>query len=402
MRRNRLRLRDLLIGPPVVLFLLLCSAPKGGAQEVDYTPPEGPSLRALAEARGLLVGGNLTQLVIGNPPYNWESPQSRLERSIAADQFNIVSAGYQMYPGYSWTGPSQYRFEGTATLLDWCRAHDIQLHGHGLGYATRVNWFKQLPAGTEAQRARVRKVYEAYVRDTAHHFRDQILVWDVCNEQLQVPYGSPGFRTGENYWRSYQEDPAQPQSGQAWYARTLTLARQTDPKASLLLLDFNNEILCPKSDTFFDLALRLKQNGVPLDGVGFQMHLDTDLRRSKGQPIPEDDAYFASMRRNFERFAEAGLDIWITEMSVAIDPEEPLETELERQAVIYGRVFETALAVPSLRGIKTWGVQDRPIQGRSERPYLFDEAGRPKPAYFAVRRVLQSAPRRDPTPAEPR
>lgn len=254
----------------------------------------------------------------------------------------------------------------------------MHVHGHGLGYARRVEWFTEIPAETPEQKARIRKLYEDYVRETAHHFRGRIDLWDVCNEQLDYWYFSSGYLTDFNYWRAYQNDPNDPGSGFRFFTRTFELARRAAPDAELIYLDFNNEIICPKSNKMLELVTRLQREGAPIDGVGWQMHLDTGWRRDK-HGIDSVDVYFDSIRENWERFDDLGLDLWITELDVKIDPEADPEQELERQAEIYRRVVEAALEFENFRGIKMWGIMDAsPWGAREKRPYLFDQNGRAK------------------------
>ena len=161
-------------------------------------------------------------------------------------------------------------------------------------------------------------------------------------------------------------DPRDPERGYDWYVQTLTIAHEADPQTRLILLDFNNEILCPKSDTMFALAKTLLAKKLPLHGIGFQMHINTDCKRTmwKKQTLEpgghslSDDAYFDSLRKNIRRFTDLGLEVWITEMSVDVNPDKPLEAELKRQAEVYGRVFEVCLENRGMKGIKLWGVMD--------------------------------------------
>lgn len=380
----------------IAAVALLASSPVSWA--ADYERPDGPTLKEVAKRRGIEIGANFPSLVFGTSPNNWEdSPTIDIEKAIVEDQFTIMTAGWEMFPGKSWTGPGQYDFEGCDAVVKWCQDRGIKLHGHGLGYACRVGWFKLLTAETEAERAEIRRIYENYLRDTVSHFAGNIDLWDVCNEQLLVPYKSSAFRTNENYWRVHQADPSDPKSGAEWYRRSFRLAHEVDPNAKLILLDFNNEIVCPKSDFMFAFVKQLKAEGVPIHGVGFQMHLDTDLRRGKGSPLKTDEEYFQSVAENFARFGELGLELWITEMDVKIDPKKDLEPELDRQAMIFGRVTEIALSTPNFRGLKYWGIMDRKVGGPiAERPCLFDENGKAKPAFYAVQKASlneQNTPR---------
>ena len=388
------------------------AAASGGAPAQGYVRPDGPTLRELAQPLGFHVGANFPNLYAA-----WVEPgrsgarRFDPEAAIARDQFTIMTAGWEVFPGNTWKGDGRYAFEGTDRYIEWCRTNGLAFHGHGLGYVFRAGWpFAKLPVDTEAERARVREVYERYVRDTAAHFRGRIHLWDVCNEHLFPPYRSGRWlkwdeRDGpRDYWKAYAMDPRDPVRGYDWYARTLTIAHEADPAAKLVLLDFNNEIICPKSDTLLALARTLLAKKLPLHGVGFQMHINTECKRTvwkketaePGGHDLSDDAYFDSLRANIRRFTDLGLEVWITEMSVDVHPDRPPAAELERQALIYRRVFDVCLGNPGMKGIKLWGVCDD-LDWKSRRPfhpYLFDAAGRPKPAFFAVREALQGAVRR--------
>jgi GH35 family endo-1,4-beta-xylanase len=247
-----------------------------------------------------------------------------------------------------------------------------------------------MPTDTDAQKQELRTVYEDYVTATASHFAGRVQMWDMCNEQLLPAYVFSGYQTGHSYWKAYQQAEQGLESGIEWYRQTFRLARAADPLARLILLDFNNEIVCPKADRMLKLVTQLKSEGVPVDGVGFQMHLGTDLNRSKNHGLKDDESYYASLKANLRRFSETGLDLWITELDVRLDPAKDIRTELARQAQIYGRVTEIAASKPRMKGIKFWGIVDRDAWGKviPERPNLFDEDGKPKPAFEAVRRAL--------------
>ena len=365
------------------------------------------SLRELAKQLCIEIGVNFPALTDGKSPNNWESsPTIALEKQIAREHFTIASAGWQMYPGHSWKGPMKYEFAGADKFVSWCKQAGLKVHGHGLGYASRVDWLKKLPAATPEQKQTLRSIFEDYVNATASHFSGSIHMWDVCNEQLLPAYIFNGYQTGHSYWKAYQEPRKGPESGIEWYRKTYRLARAADPTAKLVLLDFNNEILCPKSDRMLALAKQLRAENVPLDGVGFQMHLGTDLNRSKNHGLKTDDEYFASFAANLRRFAELGIELWITEFDVSIDPAKPLDEELARQADIYAHTLDLALRQPGFKGIKYWGILDRDTWGGviAARPNLFDERGQPKPCFHRVLHVLRqhAASTGDRAPQEPR
>ena len=125
----------------------------------------------------------------------------------------------------------------------------------------------------------------------------------------------------------------------------------------------------------------LKQAGVPVDGVGWQMHVTEGWRVTAGH------------RDNAARLRELGLELAITEMDVRLStPASP--AQLESQAASYQEAME--LALDTCVALVTWGFTDkyswipgfRPGFGAS---LLFDAEYQPKPAYEAIKRVFASA-----------
>ncbi len=122
----------------------------------------------------------------------------------------------------------------------------------------------------------------------------------------------------------------------------------------------------------------LKTAGVPIDGVGFQVH--SNLR---GVP--------ADFVANVQRFKALGLDVAITEADVGLRLPAS-ESDLRRQADVYRTIVRDCLAI-GCASLTFWGFTD----GRSWIPEtqpgmgaatLLDEQLQPKPAFRAVQRAL--------------
>jgi hypothetical protein len=96
----------------------------------------------------------------------------------------------------------------------------------------------------------------------------------------------------------------------------------------------------PKSDAIYAMVRDFRQRGVPVDGVGFQMHI-ANLH-------PD----VASIAANIKRFTALGVQVHITEMDVAlpVDPGgNPRAEDLQLQADIYRRLPPLACLIPDAR-----------------------------------------------------
>ncbi len=366
------------------LTLALCLPVLAGFQDA-------PSLKDLAEVHKIEIGANFPGLVDGKAPNNWSASSIiEIEKSLAKKHFTMMSGGWESYPGSVWPAPNTVSLQGNKKLFQWMEEQSMRTHYHGLGYGVRTPWLKSLPVRTKEEKLSVKAVYESMLQSTVIALRGRVDLYDLCNEQLLPQYQSSGYSTAESYWRAYIPDGSK---GSNWIDATFRLVRRLDPQPKLIYLDFNNEVICPKSDFLFSEMKKLKTGGTPIDGVGFQLHLDTELNRRKGHGIETDDAYLKSLRANLMRFSDAGFDVWVTEFDISVFPEKGLAIELKRQAELYQEVMAVLLEIPRLRGVKFWGLLDKNVWGETlpARSNLFDEKGKPKAAYWGIVKALRSA-----------
>ena len=162
-------------------------------------------------------------------------------------------------------------------------------------------------------------------------------------------------------------------------------AHEANPQARLFYNDYGGEGLGRKSDAIYALVKGMLQRGVPLDGVGLQMHISLDR-----YPNPQD------VLANMRRLAALGLEVQITEMDVKTqDDARPMQAKLAAEAQLYGAMLHTCLSVTSCTAFVMWGFTDAhswipAYTGHADYPLIFDTQYRPKPAYFALKNVLSS------------
>ena len=137
------------------------------------------------------------------------------------------------------------------------------------------------------------------------HFSRDVGVWDVVNEPITDRGG-------------LRESVFQRRLGPGFIADAFRTARAADPDAKLYLNEIGAEGVNPKSNRLYEVVRGLKDQGVPIDGVGFQTHANLN-----GLP--------ADMVDNMRRFKALGLDIAITEADVALKLP-PSAADLDAQA----------------------------------------------------------------------
>jgi endo-1,4-beta-xylanase len=254
-------------------------------------------------------------------------------------------------------------------IVEFAAAHRLRVHGHTLV------WHRQLPGWLDAARtpAQVARALASHVETLVGRYRGRIASWDVVNEAI----AHRGGLRDTLFLRTL---------GHGYIAAAFRLAHAADPAARLYYNDYGAEGRGRKSDAVYALVRRLVDQGVPIHGVGLQMHLDAAAR-----PAP------AAIAANVARLTALGLAVRISEMDVRIrrvrrgDP-------LAVQRAVYHDVIAACAGMPGLAGVSFWGVSDAHSWIDShfgeDDPLLFDAAYAPKPAYFGVRDALAAGRRR--------
>lgn len=304
-------------------------------------------LRDLAAAKGKYFGTATTVAELNDPAY----------RALGAREAGFLTVGNEMKWDATEPTRGQFNFTGGDTVLAAGTAANQQVRGHTLVWHNQTpNWVQNLAA------ADLRQAMLDHIAAVAGHYRGKLHAWDVVNEA----FDEDGTRR-QSFW--------QQKLGDGYLAEAFRAARAADPTAKLYYNDYNTDGIGAKSDAVYAMVRSFKEQGVPIDGVGFQAHLVL------GQ-VP------STMRQNLQRFADLGVDVAITELDIRMTtPATP--AKLATQASDYGKVANACLAVVRCVGITTWGLSDRyswiPSVFPGEGAALpFDDAFAPKPAYDAL------------------
>ncbi len=208
----------------------------------------------------------------------------------------------------------------------------------------------------------------------------KVFAWDVVNEAFDenghlrdsLWYNQPGIGLASNHTAHIEQ--------------AFRWAHEADPHALLFYNDAEAESINQKSDAIYSMAQNFQRRGVPIDGIGLQMH------------ILNLTADVASISANIDRFARLGLQIHITEMDVALPTGadgQPLHPEdLAKQAEIYRQIAIICLQHPGCTALQTWGFTDKYswlgwfTHGSKQDGLLFDRQFQPKPAYKALHEAL--------------
>jgi endo-1,4-beta-xylanase len=318
---------------------------------------EGQSLRSLADERGIRIGAAVAPMHLGEEGY----------ASALAREFSQAEPENAMKFGPIHPQPKSYEFGPADAVVEFAQAHKMAVRGHTLVWHNQVApWVK---AGNYTPE-QLSAILKEHIDTVVGRYAGKVYAWDVVNEA----YESDGSLR-KTVW---SDTPG-------YLERAFRWAHAADPKALLFYNDFSAEVANKKSDAIYEMAKDFKSRGVPIDGIGMQMHIGLK------------PGSLASMEANMKRITDLGLQVQITELDVKlpVDASGIVQAEsLENQARVYGDIVAMCLRNPKCTAIQIWGFTDRyswiPRSSKGFGAALpFDENYRPKPAYQAIVEALR-------------
>jgi endo-1,4-beta-xylanase len=217
-----------------------------------------------------------------------------------------------------------------------------------------------------------------HIAHVVGHYKGKVYAWDVVNEpfnengsmRTSVWYNAPGIGFSGQGTRTIEQ--------------ALRWAHEGDPNAKLFVNEYGADVINPKSDAVYAMAKDFVQRGVPLSGIGFELHIN---------PWFVDPAALDSMAKNLKRLADLGLEVQFTEVDVRLP--NPTFQNLTGQADAYRDLMNVCLQQPACTLFQTWGFTDLHSWIPEAYPGYgwalpFDTHYKRKPAYRALFKKLET------------
>ena len=300
---------------------------------------------------------------------------------LLTKHFNSITSGNDM----KWTGLQNVQGTFTFTTADaevaFAKANNMLVRGHTL------IWHNQTPAwvfndaagnpltATPDSQALLTQRIQTHIQTVLTHFGTDVPVWDVVNEPIDETQ-TDGFRRSP--WYNVL--------GPQYIDIALRAARTAAPNAKLYINEYNTTI--PAKRAFLaQLVSDLKSRGVPIDGIGHQMHSNVEWPSA------------ADITSTINLFDGLGVENEVTELDISI------------YSASYPQVYSDYLDIPAdrfaLQGYQTrdyfnafkqlqgklkrvtfWGVSDDRTWlntgSKIDGPLMFDTSFKAKPEYWGV------------------
>lgn len=311
----------------------------------------------------------------------WSMLQNDTIMDIASYEFNSLTAGNAMKMHRVLREGFVYNFDESDAYVKYAQENNMRMFGHTLLWHTSTpDFVKDL----EGNSGKLKEFTKHYIDTLVSRYKGQIDAWDVVNEPVLDNDG----KLRDNIWyNTFGED---------YLEMVFRMAHKADPTAKLFLNDYNIERDSVKLNSFLNIVNNLKKKGVPIHGVGLQMHITMDL--------PND-----VIEKNLKKCVESGLLIHLSELDIIFNKHDDsrgggilvydsLTAEMmHQQAEKYkeiAKMYNKIVPWDQRYGITFWGFADRYTWIRyffdiMDWPLIFDDNLNKKPAYFGFRTGLR-------------
>lgn len=268
-------------------------------------------------------------------------------RTILNTDYNSITAENDMKMNNIFIGPDTFDFSDGDVIVTYAKANGMRVHGHALvwhpDYAI-PDWLENFAGTDEEFEAQI----ENYVKTTVEHFAEEkdangnsiVTGWDVVNEYFD----------GGNIRSSLFTQ----RMGQNYIEKIFQWAREADPDVKLFYNDYNIAGETNKRSAILAMVTSFQNNGIPIDGVGMQMHL--------GLAWPS----LQEITTAITDVTNSGLMVHISELDIQVNSNEDITSlTLERaqeQELFYNHVsseYNSIVPTDKQYGITIWGMRDQ-------------------------------------------
>lgn len=340
-----------------------------------YHPPEvtelpvrleSPSLKELAARKGIELGNHAIYTRVNEPAY----------RDILTSQHNFVILdntpnwhfnGYDLRPSRT-----AYDFWQLDYLVGYADRYSMPMRLQHLLWGEQ-KWLPDWLLHGGYSRSELYAIVDDHIQTIMGRYKGKIREYTVVNEAF----------TRQKHLYNLNDWWADATGSRDYIDRAFVTARQADPSAKLILNDFNNESKNVVSDAMYEYIASARGRGVPIDGIGMQMHID-------GSHPPKKDEVIATMKR----FAGLGVAVYVTEFDVNMaDLKLSYSQKAKQQEAIYYDMMRACIESGVCKSFTMLGITDKEtwynyMNVPEPMPLMFDASYRPKPAYYGLRRAL--------------
>ena len=280
-------------------------------------------------------------------------------------EFESITAEYQMKMDVILPTKGIYNWSKADEIVNYSITKGLRVHGHALiWHESTPDWLVDYK-GTDAE---FELEVKNYITTVVTRYKDKVTSWDVVNEGVADAGGA------------LRNTIFKQRMGDDYMVKCFKWAREADPNCKLFYNDYGFETNISKQNKIFDLILDWKSRNIPINGLGFQMHINYLTAKSQ-------------MQDAITKAVGTGLLIHISELDIRMNPNNDISSFTTERATAqqlkYKEVVSMYNAIPLANkfGITLWGVKDddswllKHHNNYNEWPLLFDSTFKAKKAH---------------------
>jgi endo-1,4-beta-xylanase len=325
---------------------------------------------AVADEGGRIQLGTAVWWACTEPPFAYRGPTAlacqdeytpRYEQ-ILRSGFDVISPENEFKMPWIHPQALSYDFRLADKLAAYAQRYHKRVRGHALIWGRDVaSWMTEAPFGPLWTRQTLLAAMRDHIRTVMRHYRDKfpgvVTQWDVVNEAFENTGGR-------------NHNLLEVVIGPDYVEKAFQYAHAADPNALLFYNEYGADQPNRRQQAVLNLVAGFVRRGIPIDGVGMEMHVGT------GGNYPS----HAELREVMAMYARLGLRVEITEMDVGITPTPAGTDAIADQGRVYRSVFADCVAEPNCTGITVRGIADPySWRGPLEKPLLYDDSLAAKP-----------------------
>jgi endo-1,4-beta-xylanase len=326
-----------------------------------------PPLKQLAAKRSIELGNFAIESHLKDKPYT----------NILTSQFSFALAdntpNWYFTDGGLRPSPTTFDFRHMDEVVSFAEANHMPVQAHHYVWGEQ-KWLPNWLVNGNYNQQQLMDIMHNHIMTVGQHYAGHIAEWTVVNEAFTR---SEHLYNLHDWWADHT-------GGDGYIDSAFRWARQADPRSKLILNDFHNETINQTSNAMYDYIKAALGRGVPIDGIGMQMHLDGVSPPSKQAVI-----------ENMQRFAALGVGVYVTEFDVNMSGAKGrVEQKNQQEGKVYYDMIRACIESKVCHSFAFLGITDKEtwynyVGASNAMPLMFDKKYQPKPSYYSVRSALQ-------------
>lgn len=251
-------------------------------------------------------------------------------------EYDQITSEYEMKMNIMYPSEGNCDFSRADATVDWAEANGLEVHGHALiWHNATLSWVENYGGSDEAFEALI----EDYIKTTVTRYKGKGKSWDIVNEAFEDKIGT------------LRNSVFRQKMGDYYLEKCYQWAREADSDVLLFYNDYSMVIDPVKRAATISLVSDFLDRGIPIDGVGYQMHISHDF--------PTKSAIESAAKQ----VTDLGLLLHFSELDVRANTNNDLQAFSTQHAISQQtkvrEVVEVYNALPeeSKFGITIWGIQ---------------------------------------------